>query len=246
MDTIPLSERLIFALDLPSPEDAKRWVERLEDQVRFFKVGFELFLAGGFPVVEWIQSRGAKVFLDLKFFDVPATVERAVAQVARRGVTFTTVHGNDRILEAAVRAKGAVKILAVTALTSLDEGDLKDLGFQCSVEDLVLSRARRAMTLGCDGLISSGLEVPRLRRELGSGSILVAPGIRPVANVDDQKRTVDPRRAFAAGADHIVVGRPIRDAADPQAAVERIVEEIEAGLRERLQKSTSKKDKQTP
>ncbi|MEJ5364619.1 MAG: orotidine-5'-phosphate decarboxylase [Desulfosoma sp.] len=233
MDTIPLRERLIFALDLPSPEEAKRWVERLEDQVGFFKVGFELFLAGGFPMVEWIQNRGAKVFLDLKLFDVPETVRRATAQVAERNVAFTTVHGNDGMLKAAVEAKGSVKILAVTALTSLDEGDLRDLGFSCSVEDLVLSRARRALALGCDGLISSGLEIPRLRRELGGGFLVVAPGIRPVANVDDQKRTVDARRAFASGADHIVVGRPIRDAEDPQRLAADILTQIEQGLKER-------------
>ncbi len=233
MDTLPLSERLIFALDLPSPDEARIWVRRLLPRVAFYKVGFELFLAGGFPMVEWIRDQGAKVFLDLKFFDVPATVERAVAQVARRGVTFTTVHGNDRILEAANAAKGPVKILAVTALTSLDEGDLKDLGFQCSVEELVLSRAQRALRLGCDGIVSSGLEVPRLRKTLGTGCILVAPGIRPVANVDDQKRTVDARRAFASGADHIVVGRPIRDAENPEAAVDALLQQISLGFEDR-------------
>ncbi|ROQ93609.1 orotidine-5'-phosphate decarboxylase [Desulfosoma caldarium] len=233
MDSVPLRERLIFALDLPSPEDAKAWVERLEDQVRFFKVGFELFLAGGFPIVEWIQNRGAKVFLDLKLFDVPETVRRATAQIAKRHVALTTVHGNDAMLKAAVDAKGPVKILAVTALTSLDQGDLHDLGFHCTVEDLVLSRARRALALGCDGLISSGLEIPRVRREVKDGLLLVVPGIRPVANVDDQKRTVDPRQAFASGADHIVVGRPIRNAAHPERLVEEILEQIEKGLRER-------------
>ena len=233
MDGIPLRERLIFALDLPSPEDAKAWVERLEGQVTFFKVGFELFLAGGFPIVEWIQNKGAKVFLDLKLFDVPETVRRAMVQVARRQVALTTVHGNDGMLRAAVEAKGSVKVLAVTALTSLDQRDLDDLGFQCSVEELVLSRARRAVALGCDGVISSGLEIPRLRRELGDAFLVVAPGIRPVANVDDQKRTVDARQAFASGADHIVVGRPIRDAPHPEALVEDILGQIERGLHER-------------
>lgn len=233
MDSVPLRERLIFALDLPSPEDAKAWVERLDGLVSFFKVGFELFLAGGFPIVEWIQKRGAKVFLDLKLFDVPETVRRATAQIAKRHVALTTVHGNDAMLKAAVEAKGSVKILAVTALTSLDQGDLHDLGFACTVEDLVLSRAKRALALGCDGLISSGLEIPRVRREVKDGLLLVAPGIRPVANVDDQKRTVDARQAFASGADHIVVGRPIRNAAHPERLVEEIFEQIEKGLRER-------------
>ncbi|MEJ5349094.1 MAG: orotidine-5'-phosphate decarboxylase [Desulfosoma sp.] len=233
MKTVPLRERLIFALDVPSPENAKAWVERLNGLVGFFKVGFELFLAGGFPIVEWIQNRGAKVFLDLKLFDVPETVRRAMVQIAKRSVSFTTVHGNDAMLRAAVEAKGDVKILAVTALTSLDQGDLQDLGFACSVEDLVLSRARRALALGCDGLISSGLEIPRLRREVKDRLLLVAPGIRPVANVDDQKRTVDAREAFASGADHIVVGRPIRDAADPEGLVKQIFDQIERGLQER-------------
>ncbi|MGQ9484520.1 MAG: orotidine-5'-phosphate decarboxylase [Desulfosoma sp.] len=234
MGSQPLRERLIFALDVPSPQEAKAWVERLHGLVSFFKVGFELFLAGGFPMVEWLQNRGAKVFLDLKLFDVPETVRRATAQIAERQVAMTTVHGNDAMLKAAVEARGGVKILAVTVLTSLDQGDLHDLGFACNVEDLVLSRARRAMALGCDGLVSSGLEIPRVRREVKDGLLLVAPGIRPVANVDDQKRTVDARQAFASGADHIVVGRPIRHAANPERLVEEIFEQIEKGLQERL------------
>lgn len=232
MNPAPLEQRLIFALDMASRREAKEWIDRLKDRVRFYKVGLQLFLDGGFEIVDWIISQQCKVFLDLKFFDVPQTVKNAVAQLRDRGVTFATVHGNDGILKAAVEAKGEVGILAVTALTSLDQGDLTDLGFQCSVEDLVLSRARRAIRIGCDGVISSGLEVPRLRRELGGGFLIVAPGIRPVKNVDDQKRTVDAREAFARGADHIVVGRPIRDAADPLEVVSRMQEQIELGLRE--------------
>lgn len=231
-ERISLEERIIFALDMPSADDARAWVKRLEDRVKFYKVGFQLFLAGGFPLVDWILARNLKVFLDLKFFDVPETVRNAVAQLRGRGITFTTVHGNDRMLEAAVQEKGDVKILAVTALTSLDQTDLEDLGFQCSVEDLVLSRARRALRIGCDGLISSGLEVPKLRNELGTGFVVVSPGIRPVANVDDQKRTVDARQAFAWGADHIVVGRPIRDAENPATTVDRMFRQIQAGLDE--------------
>jgi orotidine-5'-phosphate decarboxylase len=231
-ERISLEERLIFALDMPSADDARAWVKRLEDRVKFYKVGFQLFLAGGFPLVDWILARNLKVFLDLKFFDVPETVRNAVAQLRGRGITFTTVHGNDRMLEAAVQEKGDVKILAVTALTSLDQTDLEDLGFQCSVEDLVLSRARRALRIGCDGLISSGLEVPKLRNELGTGFVVVSPGIRPVANVDDQKRTVDARQAFAWGADHIVVGRPIRDAENPATTVDQLFRQIQAGLDE--------------
>jgi len=168
--------------------------------------------------------------VDLKFFDVPQTVGSAVARLRDKGAYFTTVHGNDQILKAAVEAaEGAVKILAVTVLTSLDAGDLKDLGFDCPVEDLVYSRARRALELGCDGVISSGLEVARLRRDLGDKLIVVTPGIRPVQNVDDQKRTVDVRQAFLNGADYIVVGRPIKEAPDPRAAAEAIQATI-AGL----------------
>jgi orotidine-5'-phosphate decarboxylase len=153
-------------------------------------------------------------------FDVPETVAAAVKGLRNRGVTFATVHGNQAIMEAAGKEKGAVKILAVTALTSLDRGDLDDLGFRCDVEQLVLSRARRALEAGCDGVISSGLEAPLLRRELGDRLLVVTPGIRPVENrpADDQKRTVDVAQAFANGADYIVVGRPIRNAPDPHAA----------------------------
>ena len=170
------------------------------------------------------SARGKKIFVDLKFFDVPATVAAAVKQLRNRGVTFATIHGNQAIMEAAAAAKGDVKILAVTVLTSLDRGDLDDLGFTVDVEKLVLSRARRALEAGCDGVVSSGLEAPMLREFIDHRLLVVTPGIRPVENkpVDDQKRTVDVAQAFANGADYIVVGRPIRDAADPRAAAEAI------------------------
>ena len=220
---IPPRERLIFALDVPGAADARALAETLGDSVLFFKVGLQLFMAGGyFELIEWLRARGKKVFVDLKFFDVPETVGAAVRQLRGRGAFFATVHGNDAILDAAAREKGDVKILAVTVLTSLDKGDLDDLGFRCDVEALVLSRARRALRLGCDGVISSGLEAPRLREELGEKFLIVAPGIRPVENVDDQKRVVDVEDAFRNGADYIVVGRPIRKAADPRAAAEKI------------------------
>jgi len=143
-----------------------------------------------------------------------------VRSLSHHGADFATVHGNQAIMEAAAREKGSMKILAVTALTSLDRGDLDDLGFGCDVEALVLSRARRALEAGCDGVVSSGLEAPALKRELGARLLVVTPGIRPVENrpVDDQKRTVDVAQAFRNGADYIVVGRPIRNAADPRAA----------------------------
>lgn len=220
---VPARERLIVALDFPAADQAKALVKQLGDAARFYKLGLELFMSGGyFELIEWLVSQGKRVFVDLKFFDVPETVRGAVRGLRNRGVTFATVHGNQAILEAAGAAKGEVKILAVTVLTSLDRGDLDDLGFACDVETLVLSRARRALAAGCDGVISSGLEAPMLKRELGERILVVTPGIRPVENrpIDDQKRTVDVAQAFANGADYIVVGRPIRQAADPRAAAE--------------------------
>ena len=223
--SIPARERLIFALDVPDADAARRLADRLGDSVQFYKLGLELFMSGGyFELLEWMVARGKKVFVDLKFFDVPATVASAVRNLTNRGVAYATVHGNQGIMEAAAAAKGDVKILAVTVLTSLDRGDLDDLGFACDVEKLVLSRARRALEAGCDGVISSGLEAKKLREGVDDKLIVVTPGIRPVENrpSDDQKRVVNVEQAFANGADHIVVGRPIRDAADPHAAAEAI------------------------
>ena len=222
---IPSTERLIFALDVPTVDEAKRLVEMLGGTVQFYKVGLQLFMAGDYyAFIGWLQARGKKIFADLKFFDVPETVKSAVLQLKGRGITFATVHGNDQILKAAADNKHETKILAVTVLTSLDRGDLTDLGFQCDVEALVLSRARRAIALGCDGVISSGLEATRLRHDLGPNFLVVSPGIRPVENrpVDDQKRTVDVKQAFENGADYIVVGRPIKTAPDPRAKAEEI------------------------
>jgi orotidine-5'-phosphate decarboxylase len=191
--------------------------------VRFYKLGLQLFMAGGyFELLDELKRAGKRVFVDLKFFDVPETVASAVRQLSRRDVDFATVHGNDSILEAACKQRGKLQILGVTVLTSLDRADIQALGFQCDVEELVLSRARRALAVGCSGVISSGLEAPRLRAELGERLLVVAPGIRPVENrtTDDQKRTVDVATAFKNGADYIVVGRPIRGAADPREAAE--------------------------
>jgi orotidine-5'-phosphate decarboxylase len=227
---IPNRERLIFAMDVADPQAARQLVERLGDSVVFYKIGLELFMSGGyFELLDWMVARGKKIFVDLKFFDVPATVAAAVKQLRNRGVTFATIHGNQAIMEAAAAAKGDVRILAVTVLTSLDRGDLDDLGFTVDVEKLVLSRARRALEAGCDGVVSSGLEAPMLREFIDHRLLVVTPGIRPVENkpVDDQKRTVDVAQAFANGADYIVVGRPIRDAADPRAAAEAIQTTIE-------------------
>jgi orotidine-5'-phosphate decarboxylase len=218
---IPVQDRLIVALDVPQADAAKVFVEQLGDAVQFYKIGLELFMAGNyFDLLDWLVARQKKVFVDLKFFDVPETVRSAVRALSTSGATFATVHGNQAIMEAAARDKGALKILAVTVLTSLDRGDLDDLGFACDVEKLVLSRARRALETGVDGIVSSGLEAPMIRSELGQKLLVVTPGIRPVENkpVDDQKRTVDVAHAFRNGADYIVVGRPIRQAVDPRAA----------------------------
>ena len=231
---IPDRDRLIFALDVADGAAARKLVERLGDAVQFYKIGLELFMAGEyFPLLDWLVARDKRVFVDLKFFDVPATVAAAVRQLRNRGVTFTTVHGNQSIMEAAAEAKGDVKVLGVTVLTSLDRGDLDDLGFKCEVEQLVLSRARRALEAGCDGVVSSGLEAQLLRQHIDSRLLVITPGIRPVENrpSDDQKRVVSVEQALQYGADYIVVGRPIRDAADPKAAAELIQGQIAAARR---------------
>jgi orotidine-5'-phosphate decarboxylase len=214
-------DRLILALDLPDATAARSLVTELGDAVIFYKIGLELFMTGGyFELLDWLVGQGKKVFVDLKFFDVPETVRSAVRALAGSGATFATIHGNQAIMEAAVMDKGDLKILAVTVLTSLDRGDLDDLGFSCDVDKLVLSRARRALATGVDGIVSSGLEAPMIRHELGAKLLVVTPGIRPVENkpADDQKRTVDVAQAFRNGADYIVVGRPIRQAASPRQA----------------------------
>lgn len=229
---IPAEERLIFALDVPDLDQARRLIRALGDHVRFYKLGLEFFLSGNyFELADELKQAGKRVFADLKLFDIPPTVGRATAQLARREVDFLTVHGNDAMLEAAVANRGDMGILAVTALTSLDQGDLDDLGFQCDVQSLVLSRAKRALALGCTGVISSGLEVEALRRDVDDRLVVVCPGIRPVANVDEQKRTLTVGEAFGAGADYIVVGRPIRDAADPTRAAAGIQSEISGVFR---------------
>lgn len=231
--SIPSTERLIFALDVSDPTTARELVQTLGDAVCFYKIGLEMFMAGGyFELIEWLRNRNKKVFIDLKFFDVPETVRSAVRQLKPYDASFTTVHGNDAILKAAVEAAqdsgGELGILAVTALTSLDQADLNDLGFVCDPKTLVLSRARRALEIGCRGVISSGLEAAELRTNLGDKLLIITPGIRPVLNrpADDQKRTMDVEDAFQNGADYIVVGRPIRQAPDPHAAAAAIQERI--------------------
>ena len=222
-------DRLIFALDVPDAAAARRTAELLGDAVTFYKLGLELMAGGGyFELVDWLLAKNKRIFADLKFYDVPATVSRAVSLLAKRDITFATVHGNQGIMAAAAAAKGDLKILAVTVLTSLDQADLTEMGFQGDVQTLVLSRARRALEAGCDGVIASGLELPVIRQAIDGRLLVVTPGIRPAENrpSDDQKRVVTVEQAFGDGADYIVVGRPIRDAKEPRAAAEAIQQTI--------------------
>ncbi len=227
-------DRLIFAMDVPDVASARSLTETLGDSVTFYKIGLELMMSGEyFELLDWLLERDKKVFCDLKFFDIPATVGKAVRQLKDRGASFVTVHGNQSIMQAAAENKGdTLKVLGVTVLTSLDRGDMDDLGFDCDIEALVLSRARRALEAGCDGVISSGLEVAKLREAVDEKLLVITPGIRPVDNKPegDQKRVVTVETAFSNGADYIVVGRPIRDADDPRAAAEGIQASIEATL----------------
>ena len=221
MTPIPPAERLIVALDVPTPDEARALVEKIGGGARFYKVGLELFSAPGcFELIAWLAERGNKVFADLKLYDIPETVRRAVANLRGRGATFLTVHGHRSVMRAAAQEKGDLKILAVTVLTSFDQDDLDEMGATKTTEELVLARARGAVETGCDGVIASGLEAARLKAEFKDELLVVTPGIRPLESrpADDQKRTVDVARAFAAGADYIVVGRPIREAPDPRAA----------------------------
>ena len=229
MTAIPRAERLIVALDVPSAKEARALAEKLGDSVRFYKIGLELFSADGyFELLAWLAGRGNKVFADLKLYDIPETVRRAVANVSKSGATFLTVHGHRSVMEAAAREKGAMKILAVTVLTSFDDKDFVEFETKKTVQDVVLSRARAAVETGCDGVIASGLEAKSLKAQFKDRLLIVTPGIRPVAAADDQKRTVDVAQAFKNGADYIVVGRPVRDAKDPRAAAQAIQATIAA------------------
>jgi len=223
-------ERLIFALDVPDLKGAKDLVARLGDSVAFYKIGLELATSRHyFELLDWLIGQDKKVFTDLKLYDIPATVTAAVRQLARSGASFLTVNGDRGVAEAAAQAKGErLKILAVTVLTSVAQADLADSGIALTIEELVLRRARQAVAVGCDGVIASGLEAAPLRAALPAGALIVTPGIRPAdaASTQDQRRVVTPTLAFRSGADHIVVGRPIRDAADPYRAASAIQEEI--------------------
>jgi len=232
---IPARQRLIVALDVSDAARARALVQELGDSVEFFKIGLELAMSGEyFNLLTWLLDEGKKVFTDLKFFDVPATVSAAVRQLQGWGTSFLTVHGDRAIVEAAAAEKGSdLRILAVTVLTSLDQRDLTEMGINVELETLVLNRAEQACAAGCDGVIASGLEAAQLRKRLGPELLIVSPGIRPVENAPahDQKRIVTPGQALANGADYIVVGRPIRNAASPRQAAESIQAEIAAAVR---------------
>lgn len=234
---IPLEERIIFALDVDSLAEAEIWVKRLEPRVRFFKVGLQLFMASWFDAVDMVLAHGGKVMCDLKFFDIPETVKLAVRELSKRGISFATVHGNRPIAEAAATAKGDMKILAVTVLTSFDEGDMKEMGLTGTVGDMVLRRAKNSIQSGCDGVVCSGMEAATLRKNLGDDFLIVTPGIRPEADAsaskDDQRRIVTAKSAILSGSDHLVVGRPISRAKDPLAVVEKMQQEILEGLSNR-------------
>lgn len=226
---IALKDRIIVALDVDQREKAQAMVRACESHIGFFKVGLQLFMADYFNTVDWLLDRGHKVMLDLKFFDIPETVKLAVEQVNNRGVSLATIHGNDPIIRAALEARGDMKLLAVTVLTSFGEEDMRAMGLTGSLEELVMFRARRALELGCDGVVSSGLEAEKLRSELGTKLLIVTPGIRPGANVktdDDQMRVVTAGRAVKSGADHVVVGRPITRSEDPIKVIEAMQAEI--------------------
>jgi orotidine-5'-phosphate decarboxylase len=223
-------QRLIVALDLPSVDAAEAMVARLGDTVGFYKIGYQLAFAGGLPFAASLIAAGKQVFLDLKLHDIGNTVEKGVQSVAQLGATFLTVHAYPQTMKAAVAGKAGskLKILAVTVLTSYDDADLFAAGSKLGVTALVAQRAGQARDLKVDGLVCSAQEAANLRKIVGPGMALVTPGIRPAGSASgDQKRVMTPAMAIAAGADYLVVGRPIVEAADPKAAAENIVAEIE-------------------
>ena len=226
-------DRLIVALDLPEVAAAEAMIARLGDSVTFYKIGYQLAYAGGLPLVGRLADAGKKVFLDLKLHDIGNTVARGVESIAKLGATFLTVHAYPQTMKAAVeaRAGSGLKILAVTVLTSYDDGDLHAAGYRLGVSDLVEARARQAQVLGVDGLVCSPEEAANLHKVVGHQMVLVTPGIRPAGSATgDQKRIMTPARAIAAGSDYLVVGRPVLEAADPRGAADAIQAEIAQAL----------------
>lgn len=233
MTKIAAHDRLILALDVPSAEEADRLMRRVEGTVRFVKIGLELYTAAGPDIVKRALDRGNRVFLDLKFLDIDETVRRATARVAELGVEFLTVHANRKALNAAVegREEHPLKLLAVTVLTNFDSADLRDMGIQWSVADLVVARAKLAAELGCDGVVASGEEPAIIRRDIGPKLLIVTPGIRPAGKgLDDHARPTTPTQSIKAGSDYLVVGRPIRDAEEPKEAAQAVLAEMQAAF----------------
>jgi orotidine-5'-phosphate decarboxylase len=227
-------DRLIVALDLASVAEAERAVVRLGDAVSFYKIGYELVLAGGIPFAADLAHTGKKIFLDLKLHDIGNTVARATERAIELGVTFLTVHAFPQTMRAAAAARGnsGLKILGVTVLTSWDDADVREAGYGVSLGDLVATRADQAKVAGIDGLVASPIEAAALRKQVGKSMLIVTPGVRPAgAGTNDQKRSMSPADAIKAGVDHMVVGRPILAAADPRNAAEAIVDEIEAAMK---------------
>ena len=226
-------DRLIVGLDLPDVAAAEAMIARLGDSVTFYKIGYQLAYAGGLPLVRKLADTGKKVFIDLKLHDIGNTVARGVESIARLGATFLTVHAYPQTMKAAVEASAGtdLRILAVTVLTSYDDADLKAAGYRLGVSDLVEARAQQAQLLGVDGLVCSPAEAASLHKIVGHQMVLVTPGIRPAGSATgDQKRVMTPGRAIAAGADYLVVARPVIEAADPRAAADAIQAEIVQAL----------------
>src|SRR5471030_3062900 len=226
-------DRMIVALDLPGVDAAEAMIGRLGDSVTFYKIGYQLAYAGGLPLVRQLAGSGKKVFVDLKLHDIGNTVAKGVESVAKLGATFLTVHAYPQTMKAAVegRAGSGLKILAVTVLTSYDDADLHAAGYRLGVSDLAEARAQQAQVLGVEGLVCSPEEAHGLRKIVGHQMNLVTPGIRPAgAATGDQKRIMTPAREIAAGADYLVVGRPVLEAPDPKAAADAIVAEIARAL----------------
>lgn len=226
-------ERLIVALDVPSAAKAETMVTQLGDSVRFYKIGYQLAFAGGLPFAKELIAAGKQVFLDLKLHDIGNTVAKGVESVAQLGATFLTVHAYPQTMKAAIEGRrgSKLRILAVTVLTSYDDADLAAAGYEMDVKELASARAAQARDIGVDGLVCSAEEVTALRDIAGAGMVLVTPGIRPAGgDAGDQKRIVTPARAIKAGADYLVVGRPVVETADPRSAADAIVAEIDAAI----------------
>jgi orotidine-5'-phosphate decarboxylase len=238
MSRVDARDRLILALDVASAEEAVHLLDRVGEAISFVKIGLELYTVAGPEMIKHARLRKKRIFLDLKFLDIEETVKRATARAAAMGIDFVTVHANRKALNAALEGRGAVpsdgsglKLLAVTVLTNFDAADLRDMGIQWSVADLVAARAKLAAEVGFDGVVASGEEPSVIRQRVSQDLLIVTPGIRPSdQGADDHARVSTPTSAISAGADYLVVGRPIRDAADPKAASERIVLEMQAAF----------------